>query len=98
VLAYENPAPDSGFVSSPTVVTEGDSDSVGSRVTQGILGHTDSFPDSTGVEGTLTDATRALDTAALDPGTYYYEVATDDDSETLRIQVGSDGTTLASAP
>jgi len=54
---YENPQPSSGFASSPTVVVEANGDSVGSRVTQGILGHTDSFPSATGVEGTLTDVT-----------------------------------------
>lgn len=27
-------------------------------------------------------------TGTLDPGTYYYEVVTDDDSETLQITVG----------
>jgi len=49
-----------GLVGSPTVVEDPEEGSIGSRTRQGILGHTGSFPSSTGVELTITDPVGTL--------------------------------------
>jgi len=45
--------------------------------------------------GAAGELTATIDTAGLSPGTYHYEVVTDDDSQTVTVQVG-DGSASAS--
>lgn len=79
---YENPVAQSGFVGSPTVVDAADGDSVGSRVAQGILGHTDSFPQDGTIEGQVTDpAGEPIAGATVDVASEPMEATTDGDGE-----------------
>ena len=56
-FAYNRSNNGTGLVGSPTVVERANGSSVGSRVLQGLLGHTDEFPIQTDAELTLTDPT-----------------------------------------
>lgn len=108
-FAYNRSDNGTGLVGSPTVVERANGSSVGSRVLQGILGHTDDFPIQTGAELTLTDPTGdAVDgtvtivdgsgtviggqggqyTLLLDPGTHTIEItAPDFETQQLTVEV-----------
>lgn len=107
-FVYDRSDNGTGLVGSPTVVESANGSSIGSRVLQGILGHTDAFPVQTGVELTLTDPTgdtvdgtvRIIDgsgtvtggpdgryTLSLEPGTHTVEIAAPG-FETQQLTVG----------
>lgn len=46
-------------------------------------------------EGDRRSLSFDLDVSSLVPGTYYYEVVTGDDSKTVPVQVGTNGTATA---
>ena len=101
LFEYENPEPLSGFATSPTVVEAADGNSADSRVAQGVLGHTDAFPnyeisgqvvDPTGepIEGVTIEAQGTAQSATTDEDGYY---ALSVPSGEHTLAVGADGYT-----
>ena len=101
LFEYENPEPLSGFATSPTVVEAADGNSADSRVAQGVLGHTDAFPnyeisgqvvDPTGepIEGVTIETQGTAQSATTDEDGYY---ALSVPSGEHTLAVGADGYT-----